>query len=113
MDNCHYGTIGLFRIALLMFLIMFSLPFHLKIIMPSGGFTASQGKLLLSGVIIAGCLGSLIAAAVLYGIGRIIPHDRLFIGLIDMVNIYLSNAKMYKLHSIGLKNMDIGLFLDE
>ena len=70
--------LGYFGIALLMFLDNVFPPIPSEIIMPSAGFTASQGKLLLSGVIIAGCLGSLIAAAVLYGIGRIIPHDRLF-----------------------------------
>ena len=70
--------LGYFGIALLMFLDNVFPPIPSEIIMPSAGFTASQGQLLLSGVIIAGCIGSLIAAAALYGIGRLIPHDRLF-----------------------------------
>lgn len=70
--------LGYFGIALLMFLDNVFPPIPSEIIMPSAGFTASQGQLLLSGVIIAGSTGSLVAAAVLYWIGRKIPHQSIF-----------------------------------
>lgn len=70
--------LGYFGIALLMFLDNVFPPIPSEIIMPSAGFTASQGQLLLSGVIIAGSIGSLLAAAVLYWIGRKISHQSIF-----------------------------------
>ena len=57
--------LGYFGIALLMFLDNIFPPIPSEIIMPSAGYTASQGQLLLVGVVIAGCIGSLIAAALL------------------------------------------------
>lgn len=80
--------LGYFGIALLMFLDNVFPPIPSEIIMPSAGFTASQGQLVLTGVIIAGSLGSLIAAAVLYWIGRKISHDTLF-KYIDRYGKYL------------------------
>lgn len=70
--------LGYLGIALLMFLDNVFPPIPSEIIMPSAGFTASQGQLTLFGVIISGSIGSLIAAAVLYWIGRKIPHAALF-----------------------------------
>lgn len=65
--------LGYFGIALLMFLDNIFPPIPSEIIMPSAGYTASQGQLQLFGVIIAGSIGSILAAAVLYWIGRKIP----------------------------------------
>lgn len=70
--------LGYFGIALLMFLDNVFPPIPSEIIMPSAGFTASQGQLLLSGVIIAGSIGSLVAAALLYWVGRKIPNQKIF-----------------------------------
>lgn len=70
--------LGYFGIALLMFLDNVFPPIPSEIIMPSAGLAASQGKLLLTGVIISGSLGSLIAAALLYWIGHKIPQQVLF-----------------------------------
>ena len=70
--------LGYLGIALLMFLDNVFPPIPSEIIMPSAGFAASQGQLTLFGVIISGSIGSLIAAAVLYWIGRKIPHAALF-----------------------------------
>ena len=53
-------------------------PIPSEIIMPSAGYTASKGDLTLVGVIIAGSAGSLIAAMILYWIGRKIPEQHLF-----------------------------------
>ncbi len=61
--------LGYWGIALLMFLDNVFPPIPSEIIMPSAGYAASQGELVLVGVIIAGCIGSLLAAAVLYWIG--------------------------------------------
>lgn len=71
-------SLGYLGIMLLMFLDNVFPPIPSEIIMPSAGYTASQGQLLLFGVIIAGSLGSLIAAALLYWIGRKIKHETLF-----------------------------------
>ena len=57
--------LGYWGIALLMFLDNVFPPIPSEIIMPSAGYAASQGELVLVGVIIAGCIGSLFAAAVL------------------------------------------------
>ncbi len=76
--------LGYFGIALLMFLDNVFPPIPSEIIMPSAGFTASQGQLSLTGVILAGSIGSLIAAAVLYWVGRKISHETLF----TWINLY-------------------------
>ena len=54
-----------------------SFPDPSEIIMPSAGYSASQGELLLVGVIIAGSIGSLLAA-LLYWIGYKFNHDSIF-----------------------------------
>lgn len=70
--------LGYFGIALLMFLDNVFPPIPSEIIMPSAGLAASQGKLVLTGVVIAGSFGSLIAAALLYWIGHKISQKVLF-----------------------------------
>ncbi|MFW1859494.1 DedA family protein [Acinetobacter defluvii] len=70
--------LGYFGIALLMFLDNVFPPIPSEIIMPSAGLAASHGKLLLTGVVIAGSFGSLIAAALLYWIGHKISQKVLF-----------------------------------
>lgn len=70
--------LGYLGIALLMFLDNIFPPVPSEIIMPSAGYSASQGELLLIGVIIAGCIGSLVAAAVLYWIGYKFNHATIF-----------------------------------
>ncbi|NNH38376.1 DedA family protein [Acinetobacter terrae] len=80
--------LGYFGIALLMFLDNIFPPIPSEIIMPSAGYSASQGELLLVGVIIAGCIGSLIAAAILYWIGYKFNHDSIF-RFIDRYGKYL------------------------
>ena len=70
--------LGYLGIAFLMFLDNIFPPIPSEIIMPSAGYTASKGDLTLVGVIIAGSAGSLIAAMILYWIGRKIPEQRLF-----------------------------------
>lgn len=70
--------LGYLGIALLMFLDNVFPPIPSEIIMPSAGYSASQGQLILFGVIIAGCFGSLLAAALLYWIGYKFNHDSIF-----------------------------------
>jgi membrane protein DedA with SNARE-associated domain len=70
--------LGYLGIALLMFLDNIFPPVPSEIIMPSAGYSASRGELLLIGVIIAGCIGSLVAAAVLYWIGYKFNHETIF-----------------------------------
>ena len=70
--------LGYLGIALLMFLDNIFPPIPSEIIMPSAGYSASQGQLILFGVIIAGCFGSLLAAALLYWIGYKFNHDSIF-----------------------------------
>ncbi|NNG99365.1 DedA family protein [Acinetobacter sp. ANC 5414] len=80
--------LGYLGIALLMFLDNIFPPIPSEIIMPSAGYSASQGELLLVGVVIAGCIGSLIAAAILYWIGYKFNHDSIF-RFVDRYGKYL------------------------
>jgi membrane protein DedA with SNARE-associated domain len=80
--------LGYWGIALLMFLDNVFPPIPSEIIMPSAGYTASKGQLLLTGVIIAGCIGSLLAAAVLYSVGRQFSHESIF-RFVDRYGKYL------------------------
>ncbi|MDK1682779.1 DedA family protein [Acinetobacter terrestris] len=80
--------LGYWGIALLMFLDNIFPPIPSEIIMPSAGYSASQGQLLLVGVIIAGCIGSLFAAAILYWIGYKFNHDSIF-RFVDRYGKYL------------------------
>lgn len=80
--------LGYFGIALLMFLDNVFPPIPSEVIMPSAGFAASKGQLLLSGVIIAGSFGSLLAAALLYWVGRKIPNQNIF-NWVDRYGKYL------------------------
>ena len=80
--------LGYFGIALLMFLDNVFPPIPSEVIMPSAGFAASKGQLLLSGVIIAGSIGSLVAAALLYWVGRRIPNQSIF-NWVDRYGKYL------------------------
>jgi len=80
--------LGYLGIALLMFLDNIFPPIPSEVIMPSAGYVASKGELLLVGIIIAGSCGSLLAAALLYWIGRKIPQDRL-LNLVDRYGKYL------------------------
>ena len=70
--------LGYLGIAILMFLDNVFPPIPSEIIMPSAGYSASQNQLLLVGVIIAGCIGSLLAAALLYWIGYKFKHETIF-----------------------------------
>lgn len=80
--------LGYLGIAFLMFLDNVFPPIPSEIIMPSAGFTASQGQLTLIGVIIAGSVGSLIAAALLYWIGYKFKHEAIF-RFVDAYGKYL------------------------
>ncbi len=80
--------LGYWGIALLMFLDNVFPPIPSEIIMPSAGYSASQGQLVLVGVIIAGCLGSLLAAALLYWIGYKFSHESIF-RFVDRYGKYL------------------------
>lgn len=70
--------LGYTGIAILMFLDNIFPPIPSEVIMPSAGYTASRGQLQIVGVILAGSLGSILAAAVFYAIGRKISHAALF-----------------------------------
>ncbi|MCH7314882.1 DedA family protein [Acinetobacter sp. ANC 3882] len=70
--------LGYLGIALLMFLDNVFPPIPSEIIMPTAGYTASKGELTLIGVIIAGSVGSILAAMLLYWVGRKVPQQRLF-----------------------------------
>ncbi len=69
--------LGYVGIAFLMFLDTIFPPIPSELIMPSAGFTASQGDLNIVAVIIAGSCGSILAAVILYWIGRVLNEDRL------------------------------------
>lgn len=68
---------GYWGIALLMFLENVFPPIPSELIMPLGGFTASQGKLSLPLVIVAGTIGSVIGQLPLYYLGYFLGKQRL------------------------------------
>lgn len=70
--------LGYIGIMILMFLDNIIPPIPSEVIMPTAGYTASQGQLSLLGVIIAGCIGSLVAAAALYWLGTKCPNHKIF-----------------------------------
>lgn len=70
-------SIGLFGVALLMFLENVFPPIPSELIMPLAGFQAARGSFGLAGVIVAGSVGSLAGAALWYWIGREIGSARL------------------------------------
>lgn len=80
--------LGYFGIALLMFLDNIIPPIPSEVIMPSAGYAASQGQLNLISVILAGSIGSLFAAAVLYWIGSYFKQERIF-NFVDSYGKYL------------------------
>lgn len=70
-------ALGLPGIALAMFLETVFPPIPSELIMPLAGYTAARGSIPLPGAILAGTLGAVLGALVLYGLGRILPEDRL------------------------------------
>ncbi len=68
---------GYLGIALLMFLENVFPPLPSEVIMPMAGFTASEGKLSLSGVLIAGTGGTLLGACFWYAVARSLGDERL------------------------------------
>lgn len=70
--------LGYVGIAFLMFLDNVFPPVPSELIMPSAGYTAAQGQLWIGGVILAGSFGSILAAAVLYAVGRCVSLDNIF-----------------------------------
>ncbi|UNU72742.1 DedA family protein [Moraxella nasovis] len=71
--------LGLFGVALMMFLENVFPPIPSELIMPAAGFAAAMGRMDLIAVIIAGTLGSLIGALPLYYLGTIFNEKRLLI----------------------------------
>lgn len=80
--------LGYAGVVLLMFLENVFPPIPSEIIMPAAGFAAARGELSLTGVIIAGGVGSVLGAVVLYYVGRLLNEDRL-IALIDRYGKWL------------------------
>lgn len=71
------SSAGYFGILLLMFIENVFPPIPSEIIMPLAGYMATQGKLSLLGIILAGMIGSVLGALPLYYAGRKIGEDRL------------------------------------
>ena len=69
-----FGYVGL---ALMMFLENIFPPIPSEVIMPLGGFVASQGKLSLPLVILAGTIGSVVGQLPLYYLGHFLGKARL------------------------------------
>lgn len=71
--------LGLFGITLAMFLENVFPPIPSELIMPAGGFWASQGKVSLFAVIVAGTLGAVLGALPLYYFGAVFHQKRLLL----------------------------------
>jgi len=71
------ASLGYVGIAFLMFLENVIPPIPSEVIMPLAGFSVSQGDLNLTGVIVAGTIGSVAGALPWYWLGRRLGTDRL------------------------------------
>ena len=71
------NDLGYVGLAFLTFLENVFPPLPSEIIMPLGGFLASQGRLTLVGVVLAGVLGSVAGSLVLFALGRQFSGERL------------------------------------
>jgi membrane protein DedA with SNARE-associated domain len=71
------STMGYVGLVLLMVLENIFPPIPSEVIMPLAGFMATQDRLSLLGVIVAGTLGSVLGALPLYYVGRKIGDERL------------------------------------
>ncbi len=80
--------LGYAGVVLLMFLENVFPPIPSEIIMPAAGFAAARGELSLTGVIIAGGVGSVLGAVVLYYVGQLLNEERL-IALTDRYGKWL------------------------
>lgn len=80
--------LGLFGVALMMFLENVFPPIPSELIMPAAGFAAAMGRMELWLVIAAGTAGSVIGALPLYYLGTLLDEQRLF-ALTDKYGKYL------------------------
>lgn len=71
------NSLGYPAIVFLMFLENMFPPIPLELVMPLAGFTATQGKLSLVGIVIAGTLGSVLGTVPVYYIGKTVGEERL------------------------------------
>ena len=71
------SSTGYFGIVLLMFIENVFPPIPSELIMPLAGYMVAQGKLTISGVIVAGMAGSVLGALPLYFLGRQLGERRL------------------------------------
>ena len=69
-------SMGYPGITLLMFVENVFPPIPSEVIMPLAGYLASQDTFVIGGVIMAGVIGSVLGALVLYGFGYKLGHDR-------------------------------------
>lgn len=69
--------LGLFGVALMMFLENVFPPIPSELIMPAAGFAAAMGQMNIVAVIVAGTIGSVIGALPLYYLGTIFDEARL------------------------------------
>lgn len=70
-------SLGYFGIMLLMIIENVFPPIPSEIIMPLAGFLSTQGEFSYFGVVIAGTIGSVLGALLLYYVGRKVGGDRL------------------------------------
>jgi len=70
-------SMGYFGVVLLMFLENVFPPIPSELIMPLAGFSSTQGRLSLVGVVIAGMVGSVLGALPLYYAGKLLGKERI------------------------------------
>lgn len=69
------GSLGYPGVFLMMMLDSANIPIPSEVIMPFGGMLASEGKLNLHGVAIAGTLGSVVGSAISYWLGALFGKE--------------------------------------
>lgn len=82
-------SMGVFGVALLMFLENVFPPIPSEVIMPLAGYLSTQGGMSFAGAIAAGTAGSLAGALVWYWVGRRVTEDRLC-GWVERHGVWLA-----------------------
>ena len=84
------GQLGALGIGLLVAAENLFPPIPSEVILPLGGFAAAQGKFTVVEAILWATLGSVVGAYLLYGLGRLLGHDRM-VWIADRIPLVDSN----------------------
>lgn len=97
------AALGYPGIAVVMFLETVFPPIPSEVVMPFAGFTAARGDFNLIGVIIAGTIGAVAGATLLYGVGAWV-EDHIILGIVRRYGKWLTVSEQDLARSLALFN---------